>query len=452
MEPEAMARQKTIRIKEVLTRIFPDETLKKTALAVGLTQRRRKVRVVPLFWTLVLGFGTGRERTLAALRRAYELTASTSLVPSAFYDRFTPALARFLRHLVGYALTQVSEPTRQLRGALASFRDLVVADSTVIRLHDLLAKSFAACRTNHTLAALKLHTVMSVNAAGPRRVKITAERVHDGPVLRVGRWMQDRLLLFDLAFFRFQLFACIHAQGGYFISRLKKSADPLIVATNRRWRGASVELVGRRLSDVLPRLQRATLDVVIEVTFKRRVYNGIRHKAVEQFRLVGVLNAQTKEYHLYVTNIPPARLAPDEIAQVYAARWVVELFFRELKSIYRADQMPSRKRRVVETLLYAAILTFIVSRLLLAELRRRLGARGRRVTDERWAAVFAAVARDILKVVLRRTADVAFLTRDLSRYLLHEAVDPNLGRALLRQRAEWGLQFHHLLTVGGGHA
>jgi IS4 transposase len=447
-----MARSKSIRIKEVLTRIFPRDTLQKAAIAVGLAQRQRKVRVVPLFWTLVLGFGTGHARTLAALRRAYELATGVSLVPSAFYDRFTPALARWLQHLVGYALTQVAEPTHALRGALASFRDLVLADATVIRLHDLLAKSFAACRTNHTLAALKLHTVMSVNAAGPRAVKITAERVHDGPVFRIGRWVQDRLLLFDLAYFRFQLFACIHAQGGYFISRLKKSADPLIVATHRRWRGASVGLVGRRLSEVLPRLQRATIDVVIEVAFKRRVYGGIRHKAVEQFRLVGVLNAQTQEYHLYVTNIPPERLAPEEIAQIYAARWVVELFFRELKANYRADEMPSRKRRVVEALVYAAILTFIASRLLLAELRRRLGTLGRRVPDERWATIFAVVARDILKLVLRRSAEAVLLARDVSRYLLHEAVDPNLGRALLRDRAQWGLQFAHMLTVGGGHA
>lgn len=447
-----MARPKTIRIKEVLTRIFPRDTLQKAADAVGLAQRERKVKVTALFWTLVLGFGTGRARSISALRRSYELSARVSLVPSAFYDRFTPALVRWLKHLVGYALTRVSEPTRQLRGALGSFRDLVVADATVIRLHDLLAQNFAACRTNHTLAALKLHTVMSVNAAGPRSVKVTAERKHDSTVFKVGRWVQDRLLLFDLAYFRFQLFACIHAQGGFFISRLKKSADPIIVAVHRRWRGASVELVGKRLSEVLPRLRRAALDVEIEVAFKRRIYDGIRHKAVERFRLVGVRNAETHEYHLYVTNIPPSRLAPDEIAQVYAARWVVELFFRELKTSYRADQMPSRKRQVVEALLYSAILTFIASRLLLAELRRRLGALGRRVPEERWAAVFAAVAADVLKIVLRRAVEAAPLTRDVSRYLLHEAVDPNLARALLRDRTEWCTQFAYRLSVGKGHA
>jgi len=44
---------------------------------------------------------------------------------------------RFLKVIVGYALVQVSEPTRALGGLLVGFRDLVIADATVIRLHDL---------------------------------------------------------------------------------------------------------------------------------------------------------------------------------------------------------------------------------------------------------------------------------------------------------------------------
>jgi hypothetical protein len=103
---------------------------------------------------------------------------------------------------------------------------------------------------------------------------------------------------------------------------------------------------------------------------------------------------------------------------------VIELFFRVLKSRYRADDMPSSKRHVVESLLYAAIITIAVSRTLLAALRKKLGALGIRVPDERWAALFAELAREILKVVLRRSVDALVLARDLERALRHEAVDP----------------------------
>lgn len=172
-------------------------------------RRERKVRAAAFIWALVLGFAGGRGRSLAGLRRAYEETTRTRLAPSAFYDRFTPALVKVLRTVVAGLLAKVAAPARALAGPLAAFRDLVVTDATVIRLHALLERSFPACRTNHTKAALKLHTVMSATGAGPRSIKVISERAHDGPIFRVGPWVRDRLLVFDLAYFRFQLFSCI---------------------------------------------------------------------------------------------------------------------------------------------------------------------------------------------------------------------------------------------------
>jgi IS4 transposase len=325
---------------------------------------------------------------------------------------------------------------------LSSFRDLILTDSTVVRLHDLLAKAFPACRTNHTLAALKMHTVFSVAAAGPRSIKLTAERVHDGPVFQVGRWVKDRLLIFDLGYFRYQLMSCITRNGGFFIVRLKKSADPMIVATHRRWRGRAVALVGKRVSEVVGRLQREILDVDVEVRFKNRRYSGIRRSATMRLRLVGVRDQHTGEHHLYLTNISPDRLAADEIAQTYAARWLIELFFRQLKSQLRLENLPSRKRPIVEALIYASLLTFAVSRALKIAIQRRLGALAARVPDDRWHRLFAEASRDLLWIVTRRAGLLtAALAVNLQRTLLHEAVDPNARRALLLSRVESRSQF-----------
>jgi hypothetical protein len=40
--------------------------------------RDRKVKALALFWTLVLGFGAGGERTLAGLRRHFEQASGVS--------------------------------------------------------------------------------------------------------------------------------------------------------------------------------------------------------------------------------------------------------------------------------------------------------------------------------------------------------------------------------------
>jgi len=421
-----MARHKTIGIREVLTTFLPRGVLERLARQAGLVQRRRKVRVHPLFWTLVLGFGTGGERTIASLRRTYERATGCQLVPSAFYDRFTPALVKLLKTVAAMLLSRVAEPTRKLAGPLAAFRDVVLTDSTVIRLHDLLAKAFPGSRTNHSKAALKMHAVLSATGAGPRSIKVTAERAHDGPIFTVGKWVKDRLLLFDLGYFRYQLFSCITRNGGYFIVRLKKSADPLVVALHRRWRGRSVPMVGRRVSEFIGLLRRQTIDAKVEVSVQRRSYRGVRHRDRECFRLVGVRDPLTKQYHLYLTNIPPDKLTPVDIAQVYSARWIVELFFRELKSRYHAEDMPSSKRPIVEALVFAVLITFVVSRVLLAALRRKLGTLGARVPEERWATLFAAAALDILRIMLWRPVDAAPLTASLDLTLRTRCMDPVL--------------------------
>ena len=81
-------------------------------------------------------------------------------------------------------------------------------------------------------------------------------------------------MLLDLGYFKYLFFDRIDRYGGYFVSRLKGNANPLIVAVNRKWRGNSIDVVGKRLRDVLPLLKREVLDVEVEVKFKRRKYRG----------------------------------------------------------------------------------------------------------------------------------------------------------------------------------
>jgi IS4 transposase len=421
-----------------LTSLIPTRQLNCLAQFSGLVRRRRKVDAMALFWTVVLGFGTGRKRSLAGLRRAYQMSTGATLVPSAFYDRFTKSLAGFFRLVVEELLERLQKTETKFSGLLQSFRDVLVTDSTLVKLHDLLERRFPGCRTNHTRAAAKLHVVMSVKGQGPRSVKLTSGRQHDSPVFRVGRWVRDRLLMFDLGYFRYQLFDCIDRNGGYFISRLKENANPEITATLRQWRGRSVPLVGERLRDIIEHLQREVLDVEVEVAFRRRVYAGSQSGAHRSLRLVGVKNVETGRYHLYVTNIPPERLTAEQVARVYAGRWQIELLFKEMKSHYRLEDLPSRKPHIVEVLLYATLVTLVVSRRLLRAVRQALRGRPHTVPEGRWAAIFAAVSSAILDLLLAPARLARYLARWTEGMLLREAGDPNLSRPSLLARVENG--------------
>jgi IS4 transposase len=315
---------------------------------------------------------------------------------------------------------------------LAGFRDLLLTDATVIRVHELLARDFPGCRTNHTAAAVKLHTILSVTGASRHSVRMTSERRHENRVLTIGEWICDRLLIFDLGYYDFGLFSRIGAHGGYFLSRLKDNANPLITAVHRCHRGRAVDLVGQRLQDVLPRLKRETLDVEVTVTFSRRRYAGRRRREHLSLRLVAIRDPRTADYHLYLTNIPCARLLATDIQAVYASRWQIELLFKELKGTYRIDEVPSRRRCVVETLIYAALLTWMTSRQLLTAVHAKLAVSlHARVPVRRFARVLLAVAHDILMIMCRAPRDTEMIARTVSRLLLHEAIDPNRDRPTL---------------------
>lgn len=429
-----MARTKSIDLRGKFREALSPKRIWAMSREAGFVQRASKINPFVFVWSLVLGFGAGSARTVSSLRRGFEGAAGVTLVPSSFYERFNAGLVELLRRIVAHLLATPGTALGKLGGSLEGFRDVMLTDASVLRLRDRLEKLFPACRTNHTKAAAKLHAVMSVTGAGHESISVTGERTNDRHALKIGPWVKDRLLLLDLGYFGYRLFDRIRRNEGSFISRLKTNGNPRIVAVNRRWRGKSVPLVGERLQDVLPRLKREVLDVMVEVTFMRRTYARKMTRATTTFRLVGVRDTESGEYHLYVTNVPSGRLSAESVALAYRARWGIELLFKAWKSEFRLDELPSRRPEVVRALIYSAVITMLITRRLHALLRARLGPKARRATAGRVAALVRQLAVKLLEIVVSASHDRR-LERDVSKLLLHEAVEPHLRRIGLLERA-----------------
>jgi len=138
---------------------------------------------------------------------------------------------------------------------------------------------------------------------------------------------------------------------------------------------------------------------------------------------------------VYLTNISPTQLSAEDLRRTYAARWLVELLFKELKSTYQLAALPSGQRAVVETLLYTAILALLVSRALWRVVQQWVAPRGRRVPPGRWAQVLRVATHNLLRQVLR-AAGVPPPPVDLFAWLWREAADPNRSRKLLLDHLE----------------
>ncbi|MDW7776341.1 MAG: IS4 family transposase [Methanosarcinales archaeon] len=416
-------------IEQDLCNVFSPEWLRKTAHETELVIRERKIDPVIMFSVLVTGFGVRLQHTLASLKRSYEKSSECSLSDGSWYERFTPELVIFLRTCVIHAIEHLAKEQNQfLNEKLSQFQDILIQDSTIVRLHESLSKIWPATRTRKTAAGVKVGLLVSAVSDGPKRVVLCAENTNELKTLRIGPWVKDRILLIDLGFYKHQLFVRIKENGGHFVSRIKKNADPLIVSINRPCRGQSIDVVGKRLGDVLPKLRRQVLDVNVEISFKRRSYNGKQRNDTEIFRLVAILNEETEEYHIYLTSISPEILDAEDVAKLYGARWDIELIFKELKSRYALDVVNTTNPVIVEVYIWIAILTLLVSRRIY-NIVRSLNSKKLKVryTQLRWSTIFSENASDQLRLILQYCGLELSLETIIDVYS-SQALDPHVNR------------------------
>nr|CBH39444.1 putative transposase [uncultured archaeon] len=376
---------------QAIVEMFPEDFLRNTARETGVVERERKIDVVILFWVTTLGFGVRFLSAIRGRKRKYE------------------------------------------ENAKKRFKDLVIQDSTIIRLHESLARIWPAARTKKIAAGVKVSCIVSAVTDSPKSVRIYPERTSEAKILRLGPWLRDRILLIDLGYFKYRSFDRIDSYGGYFVSRLKGNANPLIVGVNQKWRGNSVAVVGKKLRDILPQLKREILDVEVEVEFKRRKYKGKQSTVKRRFRVVCAFNSESGEYHAYLTNIRVEILSAEDIALLYRARWEIELIFKELKSNYRMDQIPSANPNIVKCLIWVAILTLMCSRRILQLIRNANPENANRYTHLRWAKVFTQQADRLLTEVVECMGRKLDMLTIYDIYL-GQGCDPNVKRERLMER------------------
>ena len=411
-------------VEQELTRMFESKWIRDTAKESGLIERERKIDPLIMFWTLAIGYGSQLYRTLTELKREYEVRGNVSISDSSWHDRFTPELVKFLRECVIHGIEHISqEPSRILGKRLASFRDVMIQDSTIIRLHESLADKWPATRSKKVAAGVKVAFLTSAVANSPKSISILPENTSEMKTLKIGPWVKDIILLIDLGFYKYQLFSRIVENGGSFVSRLKSNSNPLIIGINQVGNCHGIDLNG---SDDI-------FDVNVEVSFDRRSYRGESKKDNKIFRLVAVYNPEAEEHHFYLTNISPSILNASEIAAVYAARWEVELIFKELKSRYELDHIRTKSTYAIEALIWISILTLLISRKVYSVVRKlNPDAKMIRFTQLRWSNIFVQNSSRLLSAIMNYLGIEQDFSTVLNVYS-SEALDPHVNRERFRE-------------------
>jgi putative transposase len=432
-----MARATASHIRAALTSLMSPQLIRARAARLGVVKRRRKVDVVALVYAIVLGGDRGSSRSVTSLRRAYEMATGTTLARSAFYDRFTEELATLMQQLTQHVFKLLAHSGTRMQRALAAFSKVLIADGSLVRLHDALQADYPSVWTNHTKASAKVHIVMNGATRTPEILRIVPGSRHDVTLMTVEPSCRGALFIFDLAYYQGKLFRRIIDHGGHFLCRVKKDANFRIVSAEQPgW-------IGRKHQEILSSMTGKTFEVEVDYVYRHIPERDWTPRHIP-LRLIAVWNPEARAHRLYLTSASHTAIATHNAAALYAMRWEIELLFRELKGQLRIEHIPTGNKAAAEVLLYASLLALAVGRRLLDVFRPR-ATRGSVLPHERSSAVLRAVMPALLELLLGRPPVRRDIERRLAAVLLREAPDPNRGRLLLPARARLGILRHAAL-------
>ena len=431
-----MTTTKTMNPARVLQEVFPRTLLEEVAADCGLIQRNRQFQPVEFFWALMSTILSGSCQSIAAVLIEYGRLAKQTMNRSSFHRHLNAAMVEFLRRLFAHACAEAF-PKTQTPPLFRRFTQTLVQDSTVLRLRDAMAARWPG---SATAAAAKLNVVQNLNGGTAHRVQLVRGTRSEVKLAMINATLKGTLSIFDMGYQKYANFARIERHQGFFLVRLKDGLNPRIVDSNLTHRGPAIPVAGRRLQEVLPLLKREALDVTIGVKVSLQGQPGPIPLAGHQpqtyhWRVVGLRDAETDRYHLYLTNIPVDWLSAEEIGLAYSCRWEIERLFAEFKGAYALGTWSVTRDEAMQVHVYGVLLAWALSR----QLRNRVMA----WTDQtdaatvhlnaptmRWAKALLHLVRDIVSALIaRRRCDPHVVT-----LLQHAARDPNRGRPPLLAR------------------
>jgi hypothetical protein len=396
------------------------------AYELGFAKREAQA-IEPFEFVLscVLASTVEAKRGFAAVWRVFGAATGQQTARSAITQRFGKGSAELMQAVFEKALERIpNESHPELLGKLEQFESVLAHDGSVLALSPLLNKLFPATRTNSVAAAAKLHATADLVHRKITAVEITGERHSELDIAWEEPAVVNALYIDDLGYYCHDYLAVTVDADGHFLSRFKGSANPTVTEVYHGVRSPKAS-VGIKFKDIVFTQCHSTFDLKARFSTK---WNGPR-----DFRIVGVYNEETSEYHCYVTDLPPEDFTAEEIADLYRLRWVIELLFKLLKSFCHLDHVDTKDPNALRTHIYASLIASTVMHALIVSSAKAAGMHPSNISQLTVAAAAPLISMPLLILWL----DIE-LTRDsLSQMLIQIIVNGCKEQNPGRRRKQW---------------
>ena len=253
----------------------------------------------------------------------------------------------------------------------------------------------AGKRMEHWAAGggIKLHVMYEANGAHPVCFAVTPERVNDITAAHAMAIEPGATYVFDKGYYHFAFWAKLDAQGCRFVTRLKTNS-PATVITERATEGGS----------------NIRFDKVVRLS--QRLMSSNRNPLERPMRLIGVTISTGREITLVSNDLDSPAAA---IADLYKARWQVELFFKWIKQNLKISHFMGTSRNAVTIQVMAALIAFLLLRIAQKKANAALGLQA----IARLVQPLALARRPIADLLFPTPPPIINLSNQLSLELNH---------------------------------
>ncbi len=206
-------------------------------------------------------------------------------------------------------------------------------DATTI---DLCLSVFPWAEFRSTKGAVKLHVGLNHSGYLPEFVTITDGKKHDVTAGRAMKFPKGSIVVVDKGYNDYEWYNSLSDQGVFFVTRQKSNAKYRVIERNEVIQSKGI-----------------TSDQIIEFAGTQTA-----KKCPIKLRRIGYRDSETGKHYVFLTN--QFKLSAKTIADIYKARWQVELFFKWIKQNLKIKSFIGTSKNAVLTQIWVAMCVYLL--------------------------------------------------------------------------------------------
>ena len=360
----SQAKEKTFALPATFRLGLDAEEIRKIALRSGFMQRRpRKIEPSIFIQALVLMTGS----TVFSMRTlAIQLGLLSRNVVSkvAVFLRMKPAVIDFVREALLNSVSATSRLKEEIgKGVFASFRRVLLQDSTHLSLPPKLASHFPGAKnqSGKTSASVKLQTIYNALTETLVSFQLTPYRCNDqcasSSILDVIQ--EGDLVIRDLGYSSLRVFKAIGEDKAFYLSRYSHKLA-LFDPTGKRFDLLKTLRKHGTLDQVLRAGSEERLPVRVVATPVPEPVAGERRRKLLQSRdrrsNPDPTHLALLGWEIFLTNVPKNIWDAGTVCRIYGVRWRIEIIFKSWKSHFKIHAFDHPTPTEVELLIYAKLI------------------------------------------------------------------------------------------------